>query len=677
MTVKYFFSTKFLFFLGFYFLSFNGDCQKIIEENYLTKKDSFYYYNSNIYNGDVAVILKNGQIKRRYSVINGIAQGTFCEYFQDSNFDRNIFLDTSKIRFLEEKINLKKQKISSFLKDTLVNRNKINKYIEDEIGGLKKLEKLKEKSQDGDLSKKRQFKLDSLNFYDSIQKQFLEDLFLTQKEEKILQNQRLEELNKPKYNPAIELSFEHYNYIKNGLYKRYFKNEKLESEGSYLNNTKNGEWKEYDSNTGRILLIENYKGNLKDGNFKKFVGDIVIEEGVYKNDLMNGEWTFRDINGNLKGKGSFINGNGTDLGKTGIPKNGRDGQWILYNANGKIEDEINYIKGVINGQRKSYFENGLLSQELNYSEGLLNGSYKKYHPNGKLEVEGTYFNNKLDGLVKKYNENGILIFEGNHLNGKLEGLYKTYFDNGILSSEQLMKQDERNGLTKIYHPNGKLSIEGNYLDGKAEGLFKVYQENGVISSEENYKNGDIFKQKLYHPNGKLKQDCTYLNNELDGLAKLYNENGFLTDEINYTKDKKNGLAKSYFPNGKLKIEGNFLDGKAEGLFKVYQENGVISSEENYKNGELIGTSSNTGKSVLEESRFNKPFNCECCGNVIKGIRYAWGKDCGKASEDLFNPALYGYFDRSPLSFSSWYLYCGVNCVKNCSSVAPTLGSPCD
>ena len=45
----------------------------------------------------------------------------------------------------------------------------------------------------------------------------------------------------------------------------------------------------------------------------------------------------------------------------------------LYDYNGQLLEEVNYIDGLIQGILKSYHENGLLWKEVNYIDG------KKYN----------------------------------------------------------------------------------------------------------------------------------------------------------------------------------------------------------------------------------------------------------------------------------------------------------
>jgi antitoxin component YwqK of YwqJK toxin-antitoxin module len=597
-----------------------------------------YYSNNNLFSGKAYFFYPTEQPKEIVEFKNGDKKGNITSYYQDKNFLKSNYLDTIKVGDIELKKYNQKNLLDGIVKDTLNTFLKRKNYFNDEIGGDEKWLKLKDKWDKNELKgKKYELVQEYINlgsYHSAAVRYYLKEKSTLDQLEKELQNEK----NKPIYSNKV---FEDYSinsdkkdgyytsFYQNGnkkteglfkigakdeLWVEYFENGKIESQIQYTNDSKNGVWKKYNVN-GDTLLIDNYKVDIKDGLHKEFAGNIVIEEGTFINGLMTGEWVYRykDGKGNLKGKGSFINGDGSDIGTTGIPKNGREGIWLLYHPNGKLQAECNYLNGKLEGLRKTYFENGVLESEENYLNGKLEGLYKSYFENGILEAEQNLKQGERNGICKYYHPNGKIEQDGNYLNGEGEGLHKTYYENGILKAEQNLKQGERNGICKYYHPNGKLEQEGNFLNGKTEGLFKFYYENGTLKSEENLKQGErngickyynengTFKSeenlkqgerngicKYYHPNGKLEQEGNFLNSKADGLFKFYNENGTFQSEENYKQGERNGICKFYHPNGKLQMAGNFINGKSEGLFKLYYPSGKLNGELNYVNGILNG-----------------------------------------------------------------------------------------
>ena len=86
---------------------------------------------------------------------------------------------------------------------------------------------------------------------------------------------------------------------KNGEYRLYHENGKLEIEGQIENNKNTGLWKYYYSN-GKVE-----------------------SKGHFKNDLAEGEWTWYYPSGRLKETAEFKNGE-------------RDGIAVIYNENGEV-----------------------------------------------------------------------------------------------------------------------------------------------------------------------------------------------------------------------------------------------------------------------------------------------------------------------------------------------------
>ena len=84
-------------------------------------------------------------------------------------------------------------------------------------------------------------------------------------------------------------------------------------------------------------------------------------------------------------------------------------------------------------KKKIYEENGQLILEAEYLNGKLNGKVKVYYEE-KLTFEGEYLNNILNGKVKIYDENK-LIFDVEYLNGKLWNGKGYNSDNNEISFE--------------------------------------------------------------------------------------------------------------------------------------------------------------------------------------------------------------------------------------------------
>ena len=68
-------------------------------------------------------------------------------------------------------------------------------------------------------------------------------------------------------------------------------------------------------------------------------------EGTYKDGRQDGVWTWWYEDGKKIGEGSYLNGDGTDLGYRGVPRYGRDGKWTFWYENGQKYTEGTYKNG--------------------------------------------------------------------------------------------------------------------------------------------------------------------------------------------------------------------------------------------------------------------------------------------------------------------------------------------
>ena len=106
------------------------------------------------------------------------------------------------------------------------------------------------------------------------------------------------------------IEYEVANGKKNGEFKTYFKNGKLEMMGQIEKNLNQGKWTYY------------------------YQSGQVESEGTFKDDLPDGQWKWFYENGNLKEEGNYEKGN-------------RDGKCVLYEADGKIKEEKVFKKNLI------------------------------------------------------------------------------------------------------------------------------------------------------------------------------------------------------------------------------------------------------------------------------------------------------------------------------------------
>jgi antitoxin component YwqK of YwqJK toxin-antitoxin module len=615
-------------------------------ESNLVLLNGLYYQNNAPFTGNALSYYPQEQIKSIYEIKEGQKTGRFTSYYYDKNFQKAIFKDTALIRTIENQILKTKNGITSIITDTVNSYRKMTSYLKEVIGGEKKLLKMGEKKNEGDLKGKKLNEYDeykNLCFYHQLALNRLNEQELKLKTSKV---ELEKEIIKKEFFGISKEQYQQKNGIKDGAFISHFENGKLEKECNYLDGKLNGEYKSYYEN-GKLEKECNYLDGKLNGIYKSYYenGQLSVEsnilnqefdgkytswfengkissEGIFKEGKYNGFWTVYHENGNIKGKGIFQMADGTDIGsgEAALPDIGRNGEWKFFYENGNLEKEINYINGKLNGLFKSYFTNGKTNSEGVYKDNKYDGFWQFYFENGNKHGEGKYESgdgtdlgnsgipkNGRNGEWKFFYENGKINEQASYFNGKLEGIRKKYFDDGKLELEINYKQGERNGMSRTFYPNGKLKQEANFLNDKCEGLCKTYFDTGKLSSEEN-----------------IKQD------ERNGICKYYHSNGKLKSESNYKQGERNGISKEYFDSGVLEMLRNYdpaslHKNKIIGDAYDYNEDGTVKGHWFIsKNGEvedkLSKTNSNSSNTSSNSSEENKPYKCKCCKSTINGLK---------------------------------------------------------
>ena len=339
-------------------------------------------------------------------------------------------------------------------------------------------------------------------------------------------------------------------------------------------------------------LITTNRSGINEGLYREYYsnGNLKIE-GDYNSGLQNGPWVYYHENGKIKAKGNFINGDGSDLGDTGIPRNNRNGEWYFYQDNGIISSVTNWKNGMIHGQGKVF-----------------------YKSSGKIHQESTYVNGKEHGQLKEFYENG---------NTKEE----TIWENGVLKS------------SKHFNSNGKITSSQEYSDSTQKNISATYyfESSGKIHEKSTFVNGQEHGQRkvFYESSGKIYQELTFVNGKQHGQQKSFYENGKLkTSSILDTNSN---------------VQENFIEQKQ------YDENGILTYYYAVSNGQWVNKLANTTNQAnttntsstitISKTEINKKYKCKCCKATINGLTDGVDKSGGEYSDWYVN--YYNYTYGSP------------------------------
>lgn len=192
---------------------------------------------------------------------------------------------------------------------------------------------------------------------------------------------------------------------KQGLWRKYYSNDTLFSEGIYKNGKHFGTFNTFHKNGQRQSVLH-------------FRGLSEISDATLYNDSSQ-----------LIAKGKYID-------------RFKDSVWVYYNGS-----------------------TGKLSAEEYYKKGVKEGEWKIYYPNGSLAESEVYKSGKKNGPSKKFFENGKLRFQGNMINDQLEGKVKLYFSDGKIWQEGIYKSGDKHGLWTIFKNDGTIEKQEEYIDG--------------------------------------------------------------------------------------------------------------------------------------------------------------------------------------------------------------------
>jgi antitoxin component YwqK of YwqJK toxin-antitoxin module len=108
----------------------------------------------------------------------------------------------------------------------------------------------------------------------------------------------------------------------------------------------------------------------------------------------------------------------------------REGVYTEFHANGFIKSTVGYVQGKKQGQNLLIDDKGQVQERSTYHNDLLNGSHIKYN-RSRLKEKSQYSNGKVHGLVEKYYLNGKIMERSNYSSGQLDGIARWYDQNGI------------------------------------------------------------------------------------------------------------------------------------------------------------------------------------------------------------------------------------------------------
>jgi antitoxin component YwqK of YwqJK toxin-antitoxin module len=187
---------------------------------------------------------------------------------------------------------------------------------------------------------------------------------------------------------------------KQGLWKKYYKNDTLFSEGVYKNGVHTGTFRTYYRN-GKPQSILNFRGTSETS-----FAELFFEDGT------------------IMSRGKYIDHN-------------KDSLWTYYDEKGNKKAEEFYKNGFKDGISKTYYTNGQPSQIVQYKKDIKQGPYKEFFDSGNPKIEATMFNDEFDGDVIIFHPNKQVWQKGKYLHGVKDGKWIVNKEDGSLEKEEI------------------------------------------------------------------------------------------------------------------------------------------------------------------------------------------------------------------------------------------------
>ncbi len=109
--------------------------------------------------------------------------------------------------------------------------------------------------------------------------------------------------------------------------------------------------------------------------------------------------------------------------------------------NGRVYQEVPFVRGKINGVVREYHKNGILAKEVPTKDGLRHGVCKQW--NNKGELLGTFEMSLGTGISKQWFQNGHIQFEASIVNETFTGRLRRWNEKGDLVEERFFFHNEK------------------------------------------------------------------------------------------------------------------------------------------------------------------------------------------------------------------------------------------
>ena len=205
--------------------------------------------------------------------------------------------------------------------------------------------------------------------------------------------------------------------------------------------------------------------------------------GEYDNGMRVGPWVDFHRNGNKQAECTYA-------------RDERDGPCITWHEGGQKESEGEYSTGKRSGAWQAWYSNGQIHERGAYtfdygaSAELRQGDWVVYYADGTKQLEAHYEAGEADGFYRTWHPTGQLETEGVMKRGKLDGDVAHYHPNGVKALIATYVAGAIQGSATHYSPTGHKLEEANYKDGKRHGMSVLFSAAAEPVAHQCYQYGE-------------------------------------------------------------------------------------------------------------------------------------------------------------------------------------------
>lgn len=371
---------------------------------------------------------------------------------------------------------------------------------------------------------------------------------------------------------------------RDGEWKYYHPNGKLQSEGTCKEDKKHGWWKAYDTN-GNVTLEAEYEEDEQSGMQRVWKNGELWSEGKLVKGVKEGHWIEHKGIGSENGRaeGPYVKGKkhgewkmfrGREYFKGQFVDDAKDGKWTYHGIDDSEIGFETWAKGVQHGPTRMNFpRTDQLQYEGEYVLGRREGLWVTFHATGKKASEHTYKGNAEHGPQKTWYPDGAPHDEYSSANNQRVGEYKAWWNEGKMREHS---QYDDKGVLASRKQWSREGVQIDEYDGKTR-TWKRWDEKGNITYEQagdeatEYYPGEGAKpkSKLVIKGSKIERTDFYESGAVMGKGPL--------DETR----KREGQWVEYYENGNKSAEGKYKNNAKVGKWVEYHDNGKKAAEGEY------------------------------------------------------------------------------------------------